>query len=76
MAPSTGPVAVIGEQHRVQGFALAGAVVLVAEDDAAVRSQWAALPAEVSVVVLTPAAAVAVGGLASGVRPLTVVMPP
>jgi vacuolar-type H+-ATPase subunit F/Vma7 len=75
MAPSTGRVAVIGEQPRVQGFALAGALVLVADDEAAVRSQWAALPADVPVVVLTPAAAQALGQSIPDVRRLTVVMP-
>jgi vacuolar-type H+-ATPase subunit F/Vma7 len=76
MTPSAGPVAVIGEQARVQGFALAGAVVMVADDEAAVRSQWASLPADVPVVVLTPAAAVALGHLTADDGRLIVVMPP
>ena len=76
MTLSAGPVAVIGELPRVQGFALAGAVVLVADDDAAVRSQWASLPTDVPVVVLTAAAAVALGHLAADGGRLIVVMPP
>ena len=71
-------VAVVGEQLRVQGFTLAGAVVLAADDAAAVRSAWASLGDDVAVVVLTPrAAAVLEAELAAGrPTPLTVVMPP
>ena len=70
-------VAVIGELTRVQGFALAGAVVLAAADPEAVRSAWASLGADVAVVVLTPAAAAALGDAQRPPRwPLTVVMPP
>jgi hypothetical protein len=50
-------VAVIGEGARVQGFVLAGALVLAAEDAAAVRAAWRTLPGDVAVVVLTPRAA-------------------
>jgi vacuolar-type H+-ATPase subunit F/Vma7 len=71
-------VAVLGEQVRVQGFALAGALVLEAGDAAQVRAAWASLPGDVAVVVLTPRAARALqdhpppgAGL-----PLTVVLPP
>jgi vacuolar-type H+-ATPase subunit F/Vma7 len=67
----------VGEQVRVQGFALAGALVLVADDATAVRSAWASLGADVAVVVLTPKAAVALEDeLATPAVPLTVVMPP
>ena len=45
--------AVIGETSRVQGYALAGAVVYLAEDEAAVRTAWQALPADVEVVIVT-----------------------
>jgi vacuolar-type H+-ATPase subunit F/Vma7 len=70
-------VAAIGELTRVQGFALAGAVVLVAGDQEAVRAAWSSLDEEVAVVVLTPAAAAALGD-EPGARlwPLRVVMPP
>lgn len=76
MTPPAGRVAVLGERPRVQGFALAGAMVLVADDDESVRSQWADLPSDVPVVVLTPVAAAALGDLVPDVRRLTVVMPP
>ena len=69
-----GRVAVIGEGVRVSGFALAGALVLPAETDVEVRSQWASLPDDVDVVILTDAAARQVGVPDRG--PLRVVMPP
>jgi vacuolar-type H+-ATPase subunit F/Vma7 len=72
----TGRVAVLGERPRVQGFALAGALVLAAEDPAAVRSLWDALPADVAVVVLTRAAAATLADRLPEATPLTVVMPP
>lgn len=56
-----GRVAVIGEQVGVVGYALAGALVLPAEDDAAVLAAWAGLPGDVEVVVLTARAAEALG---------------
>jgi vacuolar-type H+-ATPase subunit F/Vma7 len=69
-------VAVIGEQARVAGFGLAGALLRVAESPDAVRAAWRSLPDDVAVVLLTPAAA---GTLGEVVRdrpmPLTVVMP-
>jgi len=67
-------VAAIGAQVRVQGFALAGAVVHVAEDAEAARAAWDALADDVAVVVLTPAAARALAEADTGGR-LTVVMP-
>lgn len=70
-------VAVVGESVRVQGFALAGALVLPAEDQAHVRAVWRSLPAGVAVAVLTPRAAEALGeALTARAAPLTVVMPP
>jgi vacuolar-type H+-ATPase subunit F/Vma7 len=70
-------VAAIGELTRIQGFALAGAVVLVASNPEAVRAAWSSLDQEVAVVVLTPAAAAAIGDEPCVRRwPLTVVMPP
>ena len=49
--------AVIGEAVRTAGFALAGAVVLPAENPAEARAAWDALPADIAVLVLTPRAA-------------------
>ena len=82
-------VAVIGEGVRVRGFALAGALVFVAEDPAGAQAAWRSLPPDVEVAVLTPAAAGwlrdALGGDGGARRPrgtlprrpgvLTVVMP-
>lgn len=74
-----GAVVVLGEQGRVSGFALAGARVVVAEDADGVRAAWTSLGPDVSVVVLTPGAAAALGPLADGSpapgKPLCVVMP-
>ncbi|MFF9060977.1 hypothetical protein ACF09K_20155 [Streptomyces sp. NPDC014882] len=52
-----GRVAALGERPRVAGLALAGAVVLAAEDPGAVRRAWRSLPDDVDLVILTPAAA-------------------
>jgi vacuolar-type H+-ATPase subunit F/Vma7 len=57
--PRTGTIAVVGEQAAVEGYGLAGAVVTVAEDPAAVREAVRGLPAQVALVILTRAAAAA-----------------
>jgi len=49
--------AVIGESLRVEGYALAGAVVCPADDQAAASAAWRSLPRDICVVVLTAAAA-------------------
>jgi vacuolar-type H+-ATPase subunit F/Vma7 len=69
-----GCLVVIGESFRVEGFRLAGAFVLPAEDDEAARRAWEGLEPDVAVAVLTPRAAEAIGPRRAG--PLTVVMPP
>lgn len=74
-------LAVLGERGRVAGYALAGAIVVVADDETAVRAAWAELVgdglADVEVVVLTRRAAAALpSGFADRDRPLTVVMDP
>jgi vacuolar-type H+-ATPase subunit F/Vma7 len=56
-----GTIAALGERSLVRGFALAGVRVVEAEDAEAVRSAWLGLHAEVAVVILTPAAARALG---------------
>lgn len=71
-----GRVVVIGEGPRADGFALAGATVLRADDSDAVRSAWAGLPADAVVVVLTPRADALSVGVAKPDGVLTVVMPP
>ena len=77
-------IAVIGAATEVDGFGLAGAVVLPASGVDAVRAALAALPGDVAVLVLSAAAARDLGDvqgdvpgavLAAGIRPLTVVMP-
>jgi vacuolar-type H+-ATPase subunit F/Vma7 len=71
-----GQVAVIGERVAVQGFGLAGALIRVAETPDEVADGWRTLPAEVEVVLLTPAAAQALSGeLDADTAPLTAVLP-
>ena len=69
-------VGALGAAVDVEGFALAGAVVLVAEDDDAVDAMWAQVDDGIGVLILGPQAS---ERLASRVaeRPslLTVVMP-
>lgn len=71
-----GIVAALGERALVEGYGLAGALVLPAESDAEVLRSWAAMPAEVTAVVLTPRAAATLGQvmMAPG-APMGVVMP-
>ncbi|MFF5187335.1 hypothetical protein ACFY30_26825 [Streptomyces sp. NPDC000345] len=73
-----GRVAALGERSRVAGLALAGAVVLVADDPEAVRRGWRSLPDGIDLVILTPAAAETLGHdrVLPADRRLTVVMPP
>lgn len=69
-------VAVLGERPLIQGFALAGALLLVADTPAQAEQQWERLPAGVRVVVLTPAAAAVLSrALDVPGGPMTVVMP-
>ena len=67
-----GRIAAIGADPAVRGFGLAGALILPAEDPDGARAAWLALPADVEVVILTPAAAQAIGPVGG---PLTVVVP-
>ncbi len=68
--------AVIGEALRVEGYALAGAAVYAADDEAGARQAWQALPDDVAVVVLTPRAAEWLGDeIAQRSGLLPVVMP-
>lgn len=76
---SVGRVVALGERTRVAGLALAGVVVLVADDPGAVHRGWRELPADVALVILTPAAAGTLGprpAQHTGRRPLIAVMPP
>ncbi len=71
-----GQVVVLGEPTRVMGYALAGALAIEAEGDEVARA-WASLPPDTSFVVLTPAAARALGHAALADRRdvLVVTMP-
>jgi vacuolar-type H+-ATPase subunit F/Vma7 len=74
---TVGQVVVLGESLAVAGFALGGATTVAADDPDSVRRSWDALPDDTAVVVLTPAAADALGartGRRAGI--LTVTMPP
>ena len=53
--------AVIGESVLTGGFALAGAVVITAEDAGQARAAWKSLPSDVAVLVLTASAAAWLG---------------
>ncbi len=73
-------VAVLGEEVVVAGYALAGALVLAADDPDAVLSSWTRLTGdgarEVAVVVLSPHAADVLGDRRDHPEaPLSVVMP-
>lgn len=72
-----GTVAVIGEEARIRGFALVGALILAAEDAAGVRDAWQRLPAGVEVVILTAAAHhVLADRDPLAIPPVVAVMPP
>ncbi|MER5390511.1 hypothetical protein [Saccharopolyspora sp. NPDC002686] len=74
---AVGTVVAIGERLRVQGWCLAGVVVLAAEDAAAVQRSWEELDDGVAVVILTPTAVEALGEQLDGrASPLVVVLPP
>lgn len=69
----TGTVAVLGEAALVEPYALAGARVLPAATPEEVRAAWRGLGDDVLVVLLTPAAADALGTPHAG--PMTAVLP-
>jgi vacuolar-type H+-ATPase subunit F/Vma7 len=70
-------IVAIGEGERLRGFALAGVSVAAAADPAGARAAWAALPADVALVILTRAAhaALAADELARAGQRLWVVLP-
>lgn len=65
----------IGEPALVAGYALAGAIPVPAHGSDEVRRAWDSLPSDTTLVILTAAAADALGGRVSGAEPLTAVMP-
>jgi len=70
-----GRVAAIGADPAVRGFALAGAVVLPADELPAVRAVWRDLPDDIDVVILTAAAEALGTAITTVQRPLTAVLP-
>jgi hypothetical protein len=70
-----GTVAVLGEPGRIEGYALAGAVVVPAAGADAVRRAWAALASDTALVVLTSAAAGFLTAELEDSTVLTAVMP-
>lgn len=52
-----GVLVALGESALVEGFGLAGATVMCADDPDSVRRAWASLPDDVAVVLLTAEAA-------------------
>ena len=65
----------IGEPALVAGYAMAGATTMPAQGADDVRRAWESLPSGTTLVILTAAAAAALGGRLSGADPLTAVMP-
>lgn len=59
---SVGPVIALGEELRIQAFALAAVELVVAESPDQVRAAWRRLAGDVAVVLLTPMAASALAG--------------
>ena len=70
-------IAAIGERQRVIGLTAVGVLVFPAQDPAAVRAAWHALPTDIGLVIVTPRAARTLGpGTVAGEEPLVAVMPP
>jgi vacuolar-type H+-ATPase subunit F/Vma7 len=69
-----GTVVVIGEEALVRGFGLVGAAILPASGPERVRAAWHGLTPDVSLVILTPAAAAALGR-SDPAGPLVAVLP-
>jgi vacuolar-type H+-ATPase subunit F/Vma7 len=71
-----GRIVAIGEEALIIGFALAGVVVCPAAHAEAVRAAWRDLGPDDALIILTPAAAEALGDDVARTRPpLTAVMP-
>ena len=69
-------IGALGETAKVEGFALAGALVFAADLRGDVEAAWGALPDDLGVLILTPAAAdVLDARLGEHPRLLLVVMP-
>jgi hypothetical protein len=69
--------AIIGEELAVEGYALAGCVLLPANNPDEVNSAWQALPPDTVLLILTQTAATWLGDrLAQRPDIMTAVMPP
>jgi vacuolar-type H+-ATPase subunit F/Vma7 len=69
--------AVIGEELAVEGYALAGCVLLPADNPDEVNSAWQALPPDTVLLILTQTAAIWLADrLAQRPDIMTAVMPP
>jgi vacuolar-type H+-ATPase subunit F/Vma7 len=69
--------AVIGEELAVEGYALAGCVLLPADNPDEVNSAWLSLPADTVLLILTESAATWLADrLAQRPDIMTAVMPP
>lgn len=75
MGAYLGAIVVIGEPALVAGYAMAGATTMPAQGADDVRRAWDSLPSGTALVIVTAAAADALGSLLSGADPLTAVMP-
>ncbi|MCX5062719.1 hypothetical protein OG895_35210 [Streptomyces sp. NBC_00201] len=70
-------IAAIGERLRIVALESAGVLLRPAEEPEAVPAAWQGLPPDVELVIVTPAAAEALGeGPVDGQSPLIAVMPP
>ncbi|GAA0717267.1 hypothetical protein Drose_18905 [Dactylosporangium roseum] len=68
-------IAAIGAARLVRGYGLAGVAVATAENDRAVLDAWRALGPDVTVVIVTPAAARAVAAAGGPGGRLLAVLP-
>lgn len=70
-----GRLAAIGAAAQIRGYALAGVTVSVADDAEAVRRAWQTLAPDVTVVILTAAAARALHDVIGTAARMTAVLP-
>jgi vacuolar-type H+-ATPase subunit F/Vma7 len=54
-----GRIGVLGDRHRIQGFAMAGVEAFAADTDDDLSAAWQSLPSDLAVLILTPQAATA-----------------
>lgn len=54
-----GRIGVLGDRHRIQGFAMAGVEAFAAQTEDDLTATWQNLPSDLAVLILTPQAATA-----------------